>query len=276
MTSSLSLCAQEIRKNEHDQFLCGLFAPEDRQNDFFAMQLFHMETLRIRDAVSEPHLGLIRLQWWRDLVDGIYNGDKSPDAENGTHQEIAQTLARRSIDKTLFDRYFNARSFDMEDCAHDDMSALVRYCEATGGLSAQIKEAAIGCLLSEASLKVGTANALCHVIRTLAHQSRVARCKLPLLLIKKHNLDLNGFYKFESSFELKNIVAELVSEIERLIADARREGAMPNAVLLNTVSLEDYLKRLKKVDCDPFNPNIGQGRLSKQIKLALKAWRNRY
>jgi len=276
MTSSLSLCAQEIRKNEHDQFLCGLFAPEERQTDFFAMQLFHMETLRIRDAVSEPHLGLIRLQWWRDLVDGIYSGERNAEAENGTHQEIAQTLAKRSIDKALFDRYFNARSFDMEDRAHDDMSALVRYCEATGGLSAQIKEAAIGCQISEASRMIGTANALCHIIRTLAHQSRVARCKLPLLLIKKHNLDLNGFYKFESSSELKNSVAELVNEIERLIADARTQGATPNAVLLNTISLEDYLKRLKKVDYDPFNPNIGQGRLSKQIKLAFKAWRNRY
>lgn len=276
MTSQLSLCAQEIRKNDHDHFLCGLFAPQDHQNDFFAIQFFYTETLRIRDAVSEAQLGLIRLQWWRDLVDGIYSGQRSTEAENGTHQEFAQTLARRTIDQTLFDRYFNARSFDMEDRPHDDLAALLRYCEATGGLIAQIKEAAIGYKPHEAALKIGTANAICYIIRTLAHQSRIARSKLPLSLIKKHNLDMNGFYKFESSPELKNIVKELVDEMERLIAQARTEGATSNAVLLNTVSLEDYLKRLKKVDYDPFTPHIGQGRLSKQIKLAFKAWRNRY
>jgi len=275
MTSSLSLCAQEIRNNEHDQFLCGLLAPEEKQTAFFAMQLFYMETSRIRDLVSEPHLGLIRLQWWRDVIDNIYNG-QSEHMENGAHKEVVDVLSTQEISHSLFNRYLNARAFDMEDRAHDDMPALLRYCEATGGQMAQIKSTAIGAGTSDAALKIGTAAAIYYLVRTLAHQSRVARCKLPIALARKHDLDINGYYKFETSDGLKACVKELSDEILRLIAEARETKTPSNAVLLSTVSMEDYLKRLSKVEYDPFNPHIGQGRFTKQFKLMTKMWMSRY
>ena len=79
MVNSLSLCAQgEVRKNDHDQFLCSLFVPEDHRRAFWALSLFQIETLRIRDAVSEPHLGLIRLQWWRDVLQNLYDQKTTP------------------------------------------------------------------------------------------------------------------------------------------------------------------------------------------------------
>ncbi len=277
MSNDLSLCGEEIRKTDHDTFLCGLFAPEESRNSFYALHLFYLETLRIRDLVGEAHLGHFRVQWWRDLVENIY-ADQPGHAENGTHKEIAAVLSQKSIDKPLFEQYFNARSFDMEDRAHDDMEALLRYARATGGNAALIKAQAMGAKESESAALIGTAGALCEIIRTLPYQSRNGRCKLPLSLQKKHGFDLKSFHDFQSSDALKNCVKEMIGEIEKLIIEARSQKRDPNAqaVLLSTVSIEDYLKRLKKVDHDPFNPNIGGGRLSRQLKMLFRSWRGQF
>jgi phytoene/squalene synthetase len=275
MTTSLSLCGQEIQKVDHDQFLCGLYAPDEHRDDFYALCLFAHETARIRDMVKEPHLGLIRLQWWRDVVEAVYT-DRQDHSENGTHKEFVKTLQTKTIDKGLLDRYLNARAFDMEDQTHDDLPALMRYLEATGGSINHMKACFLNPDTMPAAQKIGTAQALCDVIKTLPYQARSGKCKIPVSLRKKHQLDLKAFHDFQPSNALQNCISELADEIIRLIAEARTEKAASNAALLSTVAIEDYLKRLKKLFYDPFNPHIGGGRLARQIKLILHGWRGSY
>ncbi len=275
MSDTLSLCAQEVRSNDHDQFLCGLFAPEKHQNSFYALHVFEMETARIRDLVNEPHLGLIRLQWWRDLVDGVYAGGNER-VENGSHKEIVSLFSRKEIDKSILERYFNARSFDMEDRAHDDLGALLRYGEATAGAINQMKENVMDLPVSQAALEMGKAQALYRLLRSLAYQARSGRCKIPLALRNRHQLDMAAFSQMSMHEALKDCVNEIVHEIFNCLEQARLSQAQPNAVLLSSVSIEDYCKRLAKLSYDPFDPRIGGGRLSRQVKLAYRAWRGRY
>jgi len=70
--SGLSLCAAELRRGDRDRFLTALFAPADRREALFALYAFNLELARIRESVSQPMLGLIRLQWWRDGLDAIF------------------------------------------------------------------------------------------------------------------------------------------------------------------------------------------------------------
>ncbi|WP_135078100.1 squalene/phytoene synthase family protein [Terasakiella sp. SH-1] len=275
MTDLLSLCAQEIHAHDHDQFLCGLFVSEDHREAFYALQIFYRETARIRDMVTEPHMRLMRLQWWRDLIADIYAG-RAPNVETGMHKEIIAALKARNIEQDLFDRYFNARQFDMEDRVHDDMASLRRYSEATGGTIAQIKEQAIGLSPTDAALKVGAAGTLAGMLQTIAFQARHNRCKIPTALVKKHQLSLKSVMELTCTAALKGCVKEIVAECCKLIKEARECKVETNPVLLSTIAIEDYLTRLEKVGFDPFNPNLGNGRLIKQIKLGFKAWRGSY
>lgn len=282
MTSQLSLCAQDVRNNDHDQFLCSLFAPENARETIFALQVLYRETSRIRSLVNEAHLGLIRLQWWRDMVEDACKG-KQDGSENGTHKEIIQCLKESPIKEEAFERYFNGRAFDMEDRAPNDIESLLQYCKETGGAIAQMKAVVLGSN-NEATLKaaehLGAAETLCDIIKTLPYQARSGRTKLPKDLVLKHDLDIKGFFEFKSSEALNSCVKDMVVASRMLIAQAR--DLMPDteknvlAVFLVTVSVEDYLKRLEKVGMDPFNPNIGGGRLSKQLKLAYMAWCGKY
>ena len=67
-------CDALVRSADKDRWLTALFVPEERRPLIHALYAFNAELARIRDQVSQPMLGEIRLQWWEDAVNGIYGG----------------------------------------------------------------------------------------------------------------------------------------------------------------------------------------------------------
>ena len=53
-----------------DRFLAALFAPAAQRPALFALYAFNVEIARVRDVAREPMPGEIRLQWWREVVEG--------------------------------------------------------------------------------------------------------------------------------------------------------------------------------------------------------------
>ncbi|HJS85035.1 MAG TPA: squalene/phytoene synthase family protein, partial [Acetobacteraceae bacterium] len=68
--SSLSPAASLVRRNDPDRFLTALFAPAARRETLFVLYAFNSELARARAVVSEPMLALMRLHWWREVVEG--------------------------------------------------------------------------------------------------------------------------------------------------------------------------------------------------------------
>ena len=63
------------RDGDLDRYVSALFAPGACREHLFALYAFNVELARIGDQVSEPQLGEIRLQWWRDALDLAASGD---------------------------------------------------------------------------------------------------------------------------------------------------------------------------------------------------------
>jgi phytoene synthase len=61
-----------LRRHDPDRFLTALFAPPPKREALFALYAFNHELARAREAVSEAPLALIRLQWWREVVEGAH------------------------------------------------------------------------------------------------------------------------------------------------------------------------------------------------------------
>src|SRR5258708_24245400 len=61
-------CAQQVRRFDHDRYLGTMFAREPVQARLFALYAFNVEIARVREIVSEPVIGQMRLQWWRDAI----------------------------------------------------------------------------------------------------------------------------------------------------------------------------------------------------------------
>ena len=66
---------QELRGLDGDLYLCHLFAPADKRDTLLTLYHLYADIARIPATVSEPMVGAIRLQWWRDLLDSVAQGE---------------------------------------------------------------------------------------------------------------------------------------------------------------------------------------------------------
>src|ERR1700744_6202632 len=60
-----------VHRYDPDRFLTALFAPPAKRDALLLLYAFNHELARAREVVSEPPLALIRLQWWREVVEGV-------------------------------------------------------------------------------------------------------------------------------------------------------------------------------------------------------------
>src|ERR1700733_11991908 len=69
--SELSIVGALVRRADPDRFLTALFAPPDRREALLTLYAFNNELARARASTSQPMLAMIRLQWWREVVEGV-------------------------------------------------------------------------------------------------------------------------------------------------------------------------------------------------------------
>lgn len=92
-------CADLVKTRDEDRWLAAGYAAEADRRKLLALYAFHCELRRIPSAVSEPALGEIRLQWWREALDEIRSG-KRPRA----HPVVEELAAAGFGDKAFASR----------------------------------------------------------------------------------------------------------------------------------------------------------------------------
>jgi len=269
--------ADEVRRHDKDRFTCAMFAPEPARTHLLALYAFNLELSKAREVVSEPLLGRIRLQWWRDTLDGLKSG-KEP--EGDVAKAFAQTIDQCGLARSAIDRLIDAREFDMEGVPPEDMAALVAYCEGT---SSQLAQLALKIFAVEdpaaatAARHMGIAWALIGLARAVPFHARQGRVLLPRNLLKTAGIAPEQIRKGEA---LSSVVAQVADEGLEHLSRARElarevdKKALP--VLLPTTLADVYLKALKKCSYDPFDPLMLTVHTKGRFRLMLNAWRGRY
>lgn len=88
-----------------DRYLSALLAPRAVRGDFVALAAFSAEINRIASQVREPHLGEIRVQWWRDALDAGSRGEKSG---HPVADAFVETIKRHDLPTSRLEGYFDA------------------------------------------------------------------------------------------------------------------------------------------------------------------------
>jgi hypothetical protein len=76
-----------LKKTDEDRWLSSRYALPRQRETLVAVYLLHQELLRAA-GMSQPMLGKIRIQWWRETLDGIAAGGAA------RHHDLAEELAR--------------------------------------------------------------------------------------------------------------------------------------------------------------------------------------
>ena len=127
---SLGYAAAQVRDQDHDRFHLALAAPRQVQEGWLALAAFNLELARTASRVSDPNLGLIRLEWWREVLQEIDG--------NGPVRghEVARSLESigANLDTTNLSLMINARAQDLEERPFADVEALRAYLLQTAGV----------------------------------------------------------------------------------------------------------------------------------------------
>jgi phytoene synthase len=276
----LSYCAEQVRRFDNDRFLCTLFAPPAEREALAALYAFNLEIARVRESVREPMLGRIRLQWWRDAIEGICNG--APQREP-VAVALAAAVDRFGLGREHLDRLIDAREFDLDDRPPATLDDLVRYAEGTGAplvkLSAEVMDARDPGVMAPAE-DLGIAWALTGLIRAVPFHARARRLYLPAALSRKAGLDVLAMFERGSVPGLPAVVEAVAGRARERLASARAARrdvparALP-AFLPSTLA-DLYLKRIAAAGYDPFDARVQAAGAGRLVALALSRLRKRY
>lgn len=124
-----------VRSADRDRYTSVLYAPGDRREALFALYAFNIEIARIRDIASEPMVGELRLQWWRDAVAG---GTDTETAGHPVADALRRVVADHRLPVAALTNMIEARRFDLHDDAMPSRTDLEGYCGETAGALIQL------------------------------------------------------------------------------------------------------------------------------------------
>jgi phytoene synthase len=182
--SSLSPAASLVRRNDPDRFLTALFAPAARRETLFVLYAFNSELARARAVVSEPMLALMRLHWWREVVEGARR-----------RHEVAGPLgaaldagALRAGDLAAL---IDAREIEAEPVI-ETLHAWRDYLMGSAGGLAVAAGRLLGAPDPEALRGPGAAFGAAGVLRGVPALARRQRCLLPADALARHGISVEA------------------------------------------------------------------------------------
>ena len=279
--SDLSL-AGGLRHHDRDRYQTALFAPAERRDALFALYAFNYEIARIRESVREPMLGLMRLQWWRDVLDEIYAGKLLRRHE--VVVPLAQAIATHGLSGTHFSALLDARAQDMEDLPPESSAALESYAAGTSGslvlLALEVLDVRDANAI-EAGRDIGIAYALAGLLTAAPFHARRRRTYLPVQLAARHGVDLErSLFALKPSPALAAAARDIADRARGHLGAARQlRDAVPRAAipaLLHAVLAEARLRKLDAASHDLFDPNLATNDALQSLRLAWAALRHRF
>jgi phytoene synthase len=128
-----------VRRVDPDRWLSSRFiADPAARADVVALYAYDHELARAPRVVSNPLLGEIRLTWWREALDEIYEG--RPVRRHPGAQALAQVVARRALPRESLETLVDARYRELDPQPQREAEA-VAWAESTGGCCAELAAA---------------------------------------------------------------------------------------------------------------------------------------
>ncbi|HUO54657.1 MAG TPA: phytoene/squalene synthase family protein [Rhodoblastus sp.] len=266
------LCGEALREADRDRWLAAMFAPDAARPHLFALYAFNAEIARVRDQVSQPILGEMRLQWW---IDALEAEDKAGLRAHPAADALFATIERFGLPlKALLD-CLEARRFDLYEDPAPDLAFLDHYCDETCsalfGLASRILG---GGGAEEAARHAGRAYAVTGLLRALPWHVARRQCYLPGDVLGRHGVSAADVLAREKSVGLSAALAELRALARDNLVKAK-QGVLslpgPAREAFRLLALPElYLRRMERRDYDPFLTLVDVAPWRRQWAL----WRN--
>ncbi|XP_047584175.1 NADH dehydrogenase (ubiquinone) complex I, assembly factor 6 isoform X2 [Lutra lutra] len=254
-------CMELLRKRDYEGYLCSLLLPAQSRSSAFALRAFNVELAQVKDSVSEKTIGLMRMEFWKKTVDDIYR-------DNPPQQPVALELWK---EKNLDDRaYRNIQ--ELENYAENTQSALLYLTLEILGVKDLHAD--------HAASHIGKAQGIVTCLRATPYHGSRRRVFLPMDICMLHGVSQEDFLRKNQDKNVRDVIYDIASQAHLHLKHARSfHKSVPVKAFpafLQTVALEDYLKKIQRVDFDIFHPSLQQKNTLLPLSLYIQSWRNRY
>jgi len=246
------------REGDPDRYLSALFAAPDARDGLFALYAFNAELARVAEQVTEPGLGEIRLQWWRDALEhaaaGMSTGHPVADA-------LGQIMLERGVSREDLARLIDARQFDVSVKLMPDRATLDTYLAETAGVLFQLGAEIAGAspkaehaakAVGQASKAAGLTYGLTGLLRALPVHAARGRIDVPADMLLRQGTSQAELAQGKTTGGLKHVLAELRGDARASLSEAltNLEPLSPRerAAFRPLALVEPYLRALEKGD----------------------------
>ncbi|WP_332714298.1 phytoene/squalene synthase family protein [Pelagibacterium mangrovi] len=268
MGDSAVLAADELRELDWDRYAASLVVPGEHRRGVQAIFAFSAEIAAIRERVSEPGPGEIRLQWWMDAIEGDGHGAI---ASNPTADALLKALETYALPAGPLLRLLAARRFDLyndpmldvgqfEGYAGETVSVLYQYAAMilSGG---PVDEAA------DAAGHLGVAYALTGHLRAFGYNAQRGQLFLPLSVFSAHGVREADIHAGVESDQLRAALEQIV-ELARHHADKAKAaiaglGPAIKPAFAGIALVERDLKTARRYVVAPYAGHAAPARLSR-------------
>jgi phytoene synthase len=255
-------CEGLLRREDRDRWLASLFVPREPRRHIHALYAFSLEVARVREIVSEPLLGEIRFQWWRDALEGAANAGEAK--TNPVAAALLDTIARFDLPKAPLLELISARGRGLYGEPIESVTTLEAHTEATCSnllrLAALILDGAEAAASRDAALHAGIAYGITGLIRALPWQRARGQVFIPVEILQAHGANRDDFAAERASEAVLAAIADLraVARAHLDIFYAKLPGLPDKSrpAFLPVCLCEPYLRLMEKPGYEPFKTII--------------------
>ena len=264
-----------VRAGDYDRFLTVLFAPVERRAALVALIAFNLEIARIRDLVTEPMLGQIRLQWWHEACAEAFAGKPR-------RHDVLESLAQGPVPPSLIEEILDAREIEYQPEPIATLSDLRSYASGTSGALTEAMAAVLGgnTVSRKAARAVGTAFGLAGVLRAVRFHANHNRVLLPSALLEESGTSTGALQALRSEPGLARAAERIADAAREELATARGlelgRDSDSRAVFSLTPLTEAYLARLQKKKFDLLGADLTLTPLRKQLTVGWASLRGKF
>lgn len=258
---SAGFCADLVRTHDFARYAATLFLPAIQRRALLSVYAFNVEISRVRELVSQPLPGEIRLQWWTDMLEGTGHGEAEG---NPVAAELLQAITNFRLSVEPMSRLIAEHEFNLYNDPMPSMAALEGYLNDTSSalfsLAARIV-ARPSEEIDHLARHAGLAQGIVQVIAALPRDASRRQLFVPLQLLQQHGSGMEEVFAGKQTPNARAAIDQLIGEARRhldtafeLLAGVPQEV---RPVFLPLALVRRDLKRMSRADVDPFVPQVG-------------------
>ncbi|SFV32072.1 phytoene synthase [Devosia crocina] len=221
-SESFAYSAQVLRETDRDRYLATLALPAEARDGVTALLAFNADVAAIRERVTGPAPGEIRLQWWNDALSGDGHGAVR---QNPLADALLDTLDRYALPPGTLQRLIGARRFDLYDDPMPDLESFEGYAGETAAtllqLSAMILNDGLAVEHGDAAGHLGVAQAMVGHLRAFGHVSAQGRIMLPWSILAANGVREGEIFTATDSEGLHAALSQVADLAKEHLAKAR-------------------------------------------------------